>query len=363
MVPSSNSSDGIQNNVERYFWASYFLFGLLSSLIGDTLILIASFQRDAFKINKLLVTIIQHIAISDLGNALNFLLPTTISLLANAWILGDGWCYFALYALYFLYPAGMSLIAVLTTSKCLILRYPLRVASWTRKRVHVVCSLIWAFSVLNSLIHLAVDKADIHFQYRIYNCEYRYKKVVWKYLNPVVFLIYGVVPNIIILVTTAPTLKYLAYAGKSARQVQGSIPRQGALTVALTAAVYSISTLPFPIYQVVMNFIKEDPTKSVHATIHRVIYFVLMINIISNFYIYTLTIKSFRRFLLSKVVSVVPDSLQYRGSQCSTLQQVGITLTYKVKLISQHRHFYLITHMHLHSCTYNFSASHFKEYV
>ena len=156
MVTTSDDSAAIQNDTERYIWAAYFLFGLLSSLIGDTLILIATFRRDTFKLNKLLVTIIQHVAISDLANAINFLLPTAISLLANAWVLGEALCHYALYTLYSLYPAGMSLIAVLTTSKCLILRYPLRVAGWTRKRVHVVCSLIWAFSVLNSLIHLVL---------------------------------------------------------------------------------------------------------------------------------------------------------------------------------------------------------------
>ena len=314
MVTSSNSSEGIQNNGERYSWAAYFLFGLLSSLIGDTLVLVASFQKGAFKMNKLLVTIMQHIAIADLGNAITFLLPTIISLVADAWILGEATCHLMVYVGYFLYTASMSLIAMLTTSKCLILRYPLRAARWSRKRVHLICSLIWAFSAMNSLIHLAFHKDEIYFQYKSYNCDYRYNKPVWKYLSPVIFFIYGVVPNVVIVATTIPTLMYLAYAGKSARQVQGSIPRQGALTVALTAIVFCISTLPFVLYQVVLNTIKKDPTKSLHTTTYRVTYFLLMINVISNFYIYTLTVKSFRRFLLSRVLSNVPGSLKISGT-------------------------------------------------
>ena len=64
MSTSTNYSDikfGLHNNAERYTWAAYQLFVLLSSLIGDTLILAASFQKDAFKINKLIITVIQHI--------------------------------------------------------------------------------------------------------------------------------------------------------------------------------------------------------------------------------------------------------------------------------------------------------------
>ena len=133
MTTSSNYSDikfGMQNNAERYFWASYHLFGVLSSIIGDTLILIGSFQKDAFKINKILVIVIQHIAVSDLTITIFTLAPVAISLLANSWVLGNALCYTKVYCVYFAFPAGMSLIAMLTTSKFLILRYPLRAASW-----------------------------------------------------------------------------------------------------------------------------------------------------------------------------------------------------------------------------------------
>ena len=88
MSNSSNHSDikfGIQSNAERYCWAAYFIFGVLSSLIGDTLILVASSHKGAFKINRILVTIIQHIAVSDLANTIVFLLSSTVSLLANSW--------------------------------------------------------------------------------------------------------------------------------------------------------------------------------------------------------------------------------------------------------------------------------------
>ena len=50
---------GIHSPAERYLWAAYNLFVFVSSLIGDTLILFATFQKGAFKLNKFIVTVMQ----------------------------------------------------------------------------------------------------------------------------------------------------------------------------------------------------------------------------------------------------------------------------------------------------------------
>ena len=91
MIKSNNYSDykfGIQNPAERYGLAAYVLFVFLSSVIGDTLILLASFHKDAFKVNKLIVIFIRHIALADLAGVFSYGLPNIISLIADSWILG-----------------------------------------------------------------------------------------------------------------------------------------------------------------------------------------------------------------------------------------------------------------------------------
>ena len=314
MTTSSNYSDikfGMHNNAERYFWASYHLFGVLSSIIGDTLILFASFQKDAFKINKILVTVIQHIAVSDLTYTVSTVGPAAISLLANSWVLGKALCYTRVYFGYFGFPAGMSLIAVLTSSKFLILKYPLRAASWPTKSAHQVCGFIWAFSLIFPILFFAVDKDDVHFDYRVYVCDYGYSSDVCKKIIPIIGFIFTIVPNIIIIATTVPILKFLAVARKSARRVGGSVPWQGNLTVALTAVVYCISTLPYTVNRIAISCMK-DPPELFLVHFHKVSCFLMMINVVANFYIYVLTVRSFRKFLFSKVISVVslPASLQ-----------------------------------------------------
>ena len=311
MNSTNNYSDikfGINNDAERISWTAYFLFGVLSSLIGDSLILYASYQRDAFKINRILVIIIRHIAVSDLASTINRFLPISISLVTKSWILGDVLCYVVAYTSYFTYLAGMSHIAVLTTSKFLLLRYPLRVASWSKKRVNQVCSFVWAFTLITPICFFVVDKDDVNFDNRIYSCEYGFTSDAWKRIVPISVFIFAVVPNMVIVATSVPTLMYLVDATRSARRVQGSIPWQGALTVTLTAAVFCISTLPITVHHITGSFVK-NPSDSFLVHFYRLCYFLMMINIAANFYIYVLTINSFQRFLFSKL-SIFPVSVE-----------------------------------------------------
>ena len=309
----------MDSDIERYSWAAYHLFVLLSSLIGDTLILYASFQRDVLKLNKFIVTVIQYIAVSDLAYALFVVFPGAVSLLSNSWILGDVMCYMRVYLGYFFYPAGIWLIALLTSTKLLLLQCPAKSGNLTKKVAHRVCSLTLIPSLTFPLLFLIVDKDNVEFDYSTYNCDYGFESRIWKkFLTPAMTIFEIFVPNVLIIATTIPTLKYLADARKSARRVQGSVRWQGAVAVALTAVVYCVSTLPNFVYSICQSLINEDPTSLFQFRFYRVTEFLLMINIMSNFYIYTLTIKSFRRFLVSKIYSVLPVQLFLKRCQNKT---------------------------------------------
>ena len=107
---------------------------------------------------------------------------------------------------------------------------------------------------------------------------------------------------------------YLVDAGKTARRVRGSVPWQGALTVSLTALVYCISTLPTAIYTVGITFFDEDSVFLIR--LGRARFFIYMINTMANFYIYALTIRSFRVFLANKFSGIV--LLKYSESSASS---------------------------------------------
>ena len=148
---------------------------------------------------------------------------------------------------------------------------------------------------------MSVDADDISFDFRIYSCSYNHTANIWNVLLPILTFFILVLPNLIVMATTIPTLKYLYTASKTARRVQGSIPWQGALTVAATATVYCISYLSLSIFYIGEYFVQ---TRFLKINFFRTAHFLTAISVMSNFYIYALTIKSFRRYILSRILAL-----------------------------------------------------------
>ena len=312
----TNPSYAIQNNAERYFWIVLFIFVMLSSLLGDSLILYASFLKDAFKLNRLIIVVIQYMAVCDIAQSIFWIIPKTLSLVANSQVFPDALCCIQDITIMFVAVAIAWLTPVLTTSKLLLIKYPFRSENWTKNnRAHLVCCLSFVPAVLATTTKVVVDAHDISFDFRVYVCSYKFTANIWKALSPILALFALVLPNSILIATTIPTLKYLYTASKSARRVQGSIPWQGAITVILTAIVYCISYLPISIYFIGSSLVE---TRFFEVYLYRFASFFTAISIMSNIYIYALTIKSFRRFLLSRILalngfSIITNSAE-RGS-------------------------------------------------
>ena len=294
----SDTSFAIKDNGERYFWVLFHVFVLPSSFIGDSLILYASFQKNAFRLNKFIVVVIQYMAVCDILFTIVWELPVTISLIANSEILGEALCNVQDYLSSLIGFGIVSLIPVLTSSKLFLLKYPLRPSCWTKRKAHEVCWLSLLPSLFIALTKLFVGGDDIEFDYRIYGCDYKYTADTWRILEPILTVIGLYLPVLIVICTTIPTLKYLYAASISARRVQGSIPWQGAVTVTLTAGAYCISNLPLSVWFTCKMFL---PSSDFMDSFYRVSIFALAINVMSNFYIYALSIRSFRRFVFSRI--------------------------------------------------------------
>ena len=69
------------------------------------------------------------------------------------------------------------------------------------------------------------------------------------------------------------------------------------MTVILTAVIYCLSILPFTLYLIAGPHLTEDPPGMFHLHFYRCAWSILMLSVVSNFYIYLLTITSFRQFI------------------------------------------------------------------
>ena len=136
------------------------------------MILVASRNRENFRLNKFLVAIMQHIAVCDISVSIVMILPTALSLIADAWVLGGAFCYAVPYLCFYFYLANMFLICLLTTGKFFLLKKPLRAQNWSKKQAHLICGMIWMLFLANPILMYTLSKDDVSFDYRTYICEY-----------------------------------------------------------------------------------------------------------------------------------------------------------------------------------------------
>ena len=95
----------------------------------------------------------------------------------------------------------------------------------------------------------------------------------------------------------------------------GLIRWQGIVTVLLTAIADSFAYAPFTIYHMIEPLMKNNPSEPTlfHAYFLRIAWAVLCCNIIANFFVYSLSVTSFRAFLKTKL-QVMMARLSYKRS-------------------------------------------------
>ena len=73
------------------------------------------------------------------------------------------------------------------------------------------------------------------------------------------------------------------------------------MTVVLTATVYTLSILPITVYLIVGLLLEKDPEPGpFFVEFFRVAISALNLNVLANFFVYSLTVTSFRSFLKVK---------------------------------------------------------------
>ena len=231
----------------------YLLFVFLSSLIGDTLILVASIRYNAIKLNKFLIVVMQHIAVCDLLRAIGFILPSMISLITDMneltydLIVKMGLVYFLTMGLLDLVTVlvGCVLVCLLTSSKLLMLAFPRRSRIMTKRGAHLICVLLWTGILISMVCFLTISNngTELDFSMKLHHSS---GIVMSKHVESFVEKIDTImtIPTVLIITTTFATLFFLNRARKTSRRSGGQIRWQGMITVTATATFYCISTVP-----------------------------------------------------------------------------------------------------------------------
>ena len=122
---------------------------------------------------------------------------------------------------------------------------------------------------------------------------------IWLYLKPPIAIFAVIAPVCIVVVTS---VNLLLIARKFAQKDRQSMKWQGIITTVLTSTVFCISFLPMFLFLVLDPFLKtEVKVQKSNLFLLKVAISFLLLNTISNFYIYCMTVSSFRTFVLSRL--------------------------------------------------------------
>ena len=324
MKISDNYTDyGLHRDAGKYFWCSYQTAVLISSIMGNSIILVASTRYNALRLNKCIVAVLQHIAVCDLVACFGYVLPTLISLIANQWVLGDVIAHIHLYLDYFSSQVNSFLTVFLAFSKMLILKYPLRTKAWTKKRAHILCASIWIFANIYPILRFILDKNGLVFSYISYNINFGLSSnspIAERIVAYSFTVITKDILTLIILIASFVTLLCLMKSRKVAKRSGGTVRWQGVATVIATVSVYTTTVILDRVGYYIAITVKSRHSQE--SDFNRISEFLKTINIISNFYIYCITLPSFRKFVKMTVVKIFTNIRQFMLNETVVVQGV-----------------------------------------
>ena len=315
MKTDNNTLNGIKNDAERSLLILWSLTVLLSSLIGDSIILIATIKYKAIILHKVIITVMQHMAVCDLIQTVFRVFPEHVALITDVWMMGELLCHVSYNISWVCNPVAVFMTSALTTLKLIVVKYPLRTGAWSTWLGHKVCSSVWLL-VLGFYIPLLVGnllyiRDTIYFSYEEYTCDYDHLSpslpawFTWYF--PISVAVLSVLSFTILIVTS---VLLLIVASRAASRHGETLRWEGVITILLTAGVLLISYLPKSVIIVTLQLGVEYSN-----TTSRVSYHLTSLNIMANFFVYSLTVQSFRNFLkvkLSEFLSLIRLSTQRR---------------------------------------------------
>ena len=289
---------GISSDAERCVWIIWSIAVFLASMIGDSLILIATLKYRAIRHRKVIVAVMQHMAVCDMIQAVFRVFPSILSLSMDRWVLGEILCHAEETITFLCGAVTMYLTCAITTFKLITVKFPLKTGAWSSRLGHRVCACLWLFELcIHSpiMVGKSLYLADtIHFSYRVYNCGYNKnspKAPGWfRWYNTVGVTSMSLISYTILIVAT---VLLLGVAKRAAARHGDRMKWEGVITVLLTVAVLLVSYLPSVLAGQLIRRLKLRPG----PTTFRAIVFLQYLNITANFFVYALTVKSFNKFL------------------------------------------------------------------
>ena len=275
---------------ERYFILLWSTFCALVSIPGNTSVLVASGWYHAIRLDNVSVILIRNLAAADLVYAITVILPTTWSVLQQKWVLGPFLCNVQFFLGYLTCLAGVILVCTLNISKLTTLLFPLHARTRAKRTGRFISLLIWGIILVALLpVVLWVVTGLVEFSSSSFKCDGTYDASNGQWWLPVYSIIFGLLPIILVVVTTVWLLHFV-------KKVRG-LQKQSVITNIIISVVYIVAIFPYVVLQ--GSYIALDPEKNkmFYEYFYRFSVFVIWINSTANPLIYYFTILSYHNFV------------------------------------------------------------------
>ena len=164
----------IKNDLERSILIIWSLVVIPASLLGDSIILISTIKYNAIKLHKVIVALLQHMAVCDILYTIFRIIPTTLVLLTDHWVLGEGLCRVSEIMTWMFASVTLLLTTTMSVVKVIAVKCPYKAETWTTRLGHKLCAALWISSLVGFAPILAANliyvEESVHFSYWTCTC-------------------------------------------------------------------------------------------------------------------------------------------------------------------------------------------------
>ena len=261
----------------------------ITSLTGNTAVLISALKYRAISLDKVSVCLICHLAASDLIYTCVYILPTVLTIICDGWVYGDLLCTVSPFIAQYSATVSTLILCGLAVSKLTCLIWPLRAMVRSTRTGKVIAGSIWVVSTLPFLpfLHTGLQFYE-EMMFRCVTSEASLESGEieewsrWAAIGAACFAIY-----LPVLTVTFTTIKMIFFV-KKLRGIQ----KQAVVTMIAISCLFSVSLLPYGVEMTLEATINEYPQVLITFTT-----FIIFLNYTCNPLVYYFTIKSFKRFV------------------------------------------------------------------
>ena len=295
-------SDPIKNGL-----ATWCILTMLLSILGNTVVLIASLKDKAVKFDKVSVILIENIAAADLGDAIFIVLPTTIAILSDQAEVakffrenkfGQVVC-FAVAHLQYIFPLASSImICALNVSKVLCLVFPLQSHTRSSTTGCLIALAAWSVYSIRFLATLIIQDYPSYGYYEEgFRCHIADLTKPIILVDTVMAFLTVIIPGLILI----SSLSFLLYF---VHKVAG-LQRQAVIVNILISSIFAISFAPYVVRQIWTVVGVSPNSKPARTWLWLTAIFINYISCFSNPIILYLTSASFNNFVNTKCSSAM----------------------------------------------------------